>query len=89
MTDFWGCCGARKPGHKEGCTDPRREPDTTAATDDLIERLQRMGERTTRHDYDIGDYWNAVGEAAAALREQKVEIARLKPATERRPPGAE
>lgn len=40
MTAFWGCCGARKPGHKEGCTDPRR----VAAPEHDQEVLRILGE---------------------------------------------
>jgi hypothetical protein len=37
--------------------------------DELIEKLERMSERATRHDYAVGDFWNAVAEAAEALRD--------------------
>jgi hypothetical protein len=36
---------------------------------ELIAKLERMADRKTKHDYDIGHYWNAVEEAAEALRE--------------------
>jgi hypothetical protein len=34
---------------------------------ELIERLRLMGDRMKRHDYQTGDYWNVVDEAADAL----------------------
>jgi hypothetical protein len=36
-------------------------------SDELITRLRRMCDRNNRHKYSIGDYWNAVEEAADAL----------------------
>lgn len=42
---------------------------------DLIARLRRMGDRDTRHDYAIGDYWNVVEEAADELAEARTTLA--------------
>jgi hypothetical protein len=38
-------------------------------TDDLILKLENMADRKTRYHYGVGDYWNALGDAADALRE--------------------
>ena len=37
--------------------------------DELIKKLEDMGDRYKRHDYAIGNYWNAVDEAAEALKD--------------------
>jgi hypothetical protein len=44
----------------------------------IIEQLKDMAGRTTRHRYDIGDYWNAVEEASEALTKKDAEIADLR-----------
>jgi hypothetical protein len=43
-------------------------------TDDLILKLETMADRKTRYHYGVGDYWNALGDAADALREAQQEI---------------
>ena len=35
----------------------------------MAARLEKMNTKPTRHDYDIGDWWNVADEAAALLRE--------------------
>ena len=44
----------------------------------LIERLRAMG-GDTRHDFDIGDYWNAVDEAADALEAMQADAVPREP----------
>lgn len=44
---------------------------------DLIARLRRMGDRDTRHDYEIGDYWNVVDEAADELATERANAEAL------------
>lgn len=41
----------------------------------LVDRLNRMCDRKYRHDYDIGDFWNAVGEAAGKLTDLQTALA--------------
>jgi hypothetical protein len=38
-------------------------------TSELIELLAKMGDRSKRHEYDIGAYWNAVDESHDTLVE--------------------
>lgn len=41
---------------------------------DLVARLNDMGHQTRRHNYSIGDYWNAVDEAADRIEELEREL---------------
>jgi len=42
--------------------------------DELLARLRAMGERQTKHDYSIGHYWNAVDDAADAIRDLQAQL---------------
>jgi hypothetical protein len=41
---------------------------------DLIAKLRRMSSHETRHNYDVGDFWNAVDDAADALETLAAEF---------------
>ena len=36
---------------------------------ELVALLRAMGDRRTKHDYQIGHYWNAVDDAADVIAE--------------------
>jgi hypothetical protein len=75
MTAFWGCCGARKPEHKDGCNNPARVAETTT-TQDLVERLRRDAVTHKAQGWD-GDaqFYELI---AAEIERLQAEIARLK-----------
>lgn len=43
----------------------------------LVERLRRAVDKPSRHDHDIGDYWNLCDDAIEALTAQAERIAEL------------
>jgi regulator of replication initiation timing len=47
-------------------------------TDKLIAKLVDMADRKTRYHYSVGDYWNALGDAAEALSVLQLENAQLR-----------
>lgn len=47
------------------------------AAREMVERLRGMGDKQQRHQYTIGDYWNAVDDAADLLRDLCAEVDKL------------
>lgn len=44
----------------------------------LLARLRRMTDRNHRHDYDIGDYWNAIDESVEVLEMIETKLGTFK-----------
>jgi hypothetical protein len=85
-TAYWGCCGNKKPWHKEGCQDSRRVADEAAwklgdeplpkpemtTTQELIERLHWEADNKGLPPFDG---WGWLHQAAAELTRLRAEDA--------------